>query len=50
MISLYGWNGKILRVDLTRNKSRVQTYDSKFAATYIGGRGFAAKCMHYFSF
>jgi len=45
VIRLYGWNGKILRVDLSKNKSTVQTYDSNFAAKYLGGRGFAVKIL-----
>lgn len=45
MILLYGWNGKILRVDLSKNKSTVQTYDSNFATKYLGGRGFAVKIL-----
>ena len=45
MITLYGWNGKILRVDLTNKKHTVQTYDAGFATTYIGGRGFATKIL-----
>jgi len=42
---LYGWNGKILRVDLSKNKSTVQTYDSSLAYAYLGGRGFAVKIL-----
>lgn len=45
MIPLYGWNGKILRVDLTNIKSTIQTYDSDFAITHIGGRGFTTKIL-----
>jgi len=42
---LYGWNGKILRIDLTNNKSTIQIYDSNFALTYMGGRGFTTKIL-----
>jgi aldehyde:ferredoxin oxidoreductase len=42
---LKGWNGKILRVDLTTGKSIVQEYDSDFALRFLGGRGFAAKIL-----
>jgi aldehyde:ferredoxin oxidoreductase len=42
---LKGWNGKILRVDLTTGKSTVQEYDSDFSSKYLGGRGFAAKIL-----
>lgn len=42
---LFGWNGKLLRVNLTKNKSTIQTYDSNFATTFIGGRGFATEIL-----
>lgn len=42
---MYGWNGKILRIDLTNNKSTIQIYDSNFALTYMGGRGFTTKIL-----
>ncbi|WXG44363.1 MAG: aldehyde ferredoxin oxidoreductase family protein [Promethearchaeati archaeon SRVP18_Atabeyarchaeia-1] len=40
-----GWNGKILRVDLTTRKSTIQEYDAGFASKFLGGRGFAAKIL-----
>ncbi len=42
---MYGWNGKILRVDLSTNKVRVQEIDADFALKYIGGRGFAVRIL-----
>jgi len=42
---MYGWNGKILRVDLTKKKWSVQRYDSNLALNFIGGRGFAIKIL-----
>ncbi len=42
---MYGWNGKLLRVDLTKGKAVPQKYDAEFAKTYLGGRGFAAKIL-----
>lgn len=42
---LYGWNGEILRVDLSSAKSSVQKYDAEFAIKYMGGRGFAIKIL-----
>jgi len=38
---LYGWTGKILRVDLGGETLEEET--AKYAPTFIGGRGFAAK-------
>jgi len=42
---MYGWNGKFLRVDLTRGKAVAQNYDSELALKFLGGRGFAAKIL-----
>jgi len=42
---LKGWNGKILRVNLTKKKAATQEFDSQFALTWLGGRGFAAKIL-----
>lgn len=42
---MYGWNGKILRINLTRRKFSVQEYDSDLALNFIGGRGFAIKIL-----
>lgn len=42
---MYGWNGKLLRVDLTKRKVAPQKYDVNFAKTFLGGRGFAAKIL-----
>jgi aldehyde:ferredoxin oxidoreductase len=42
---MYGWNGKLLRVDLTKGKAVSQEYDAGFAKTFLGGRGFAAKIL-----
>lgn len=41
----HGWNGKFLRVDLTREKAVAQNYDSELALKFLGGRGFAAKIL-----
>jgi len=40
-----GWTGKILRVDLSREKSVVQEFGADFALKFLGGRGFAAKIL-----
>jgi aldehyde:ferredoxin oxidoreductase len=42
---MFGWTGNFLRVDLTRNKAVAETYDSRLALSFIGGRGFAAKIL-----
>jgi aldehyde:ferredoxin oxidoreductase len=42
---MHGWNGKLLRVDLTKGKAVSQKYDAMFAKTFLGGRGFAAKIL-----
>jgi aldehyde:ferredoxin oxidoreductase len=39
-----GWVGKILRVDLTRQKASVEPLDEAIAQKYIGGRGLG---IHY---
>jgi len=40
-----GWNGKFLRVDLTRGKAVAQEYDANLARNFLGGRGFAVKIL-----
>jgi len=42
---MYGWNGKFLRVNLTKQKAAVQEYDAEMARSFLGGRGFAAKIL-----
>ncbi len=42
---MHGWNGQILRVDLSTRKSSVQSYSRDFALKYLGGRGFAIKIL-----
>ena len=42
---MYGWNGKLLQIDLTKGKAVPQKYDAEFAQTFLGGRGFAAKIL-----
>jgi aldehyde:ferredoxin oxidoreductase len=43
---MYGWHGKILRVDLSREKISVETIDPKVAKDYIGGRGWAIRYLY----
>ena len=42
---MYGWNGKFLRVNLTKHKAVVKEYDASMARNFLGGRGFAAKIL-----
>jgi aldehyde:ferredoxin oxidoreductase len=42
---MYGWQGRFLNVNLTKNKALADSYDSKFAFNYLGGRGFAARIL-----
>jgi len=42
---MYGWNGRILNVDLSRGRSIVEKYDASLALQFLGGRGFAAKML-----
>lgn len=43
---MYGWTGKILRVDLTKSKIKVEDLDSKIAKGFIGGRGMGVKYLY----
>ncbi|MDP7208119.1 MAG: aldehyde ferredoxin oxidoreductase N-terminal domain-containing protein [Candidatus Bathyarchaeota archaeon] len=40
-----GWNGKILRVDLTEGTAIAEEYSEDFARRFVGGRGFAIKLL-----
>ncbi|UCD44929.1 MAG: aldehyde ferredoxin oxidoreductase family protein [Candidatus Bathyarchaeota archaeon] len=40
-----GWNGRLLRVDLTKGKTVVQDFSDEFARKFVGGRGFAVKLL-----
>jgi aldehyde:ferredoxin oxidoreductase len=42
---MYGWQGHLLYVNLTKNKAIAEDYDASFAFNYLGGRGFAAKIL-----
>ncbi len=42
---MFGYQGKILHVDLTSKRSRVEEFDEGFARKFIGGNGFAAKAV-----
>ena len=40
-----GWNGRFLRVDLTKGKLIRQEYPEDLAKRFMGGRGFAVKLL-----
>jgi len=42
----YGWQGKLLRVDLNRSKVAVEELDRKIAENFIGGRGLGVKYLY----
>ncbi|MGB9778361.1 MAG: aldehyde ferredoxin oxidoreductase family protein [Candidatus Bathyarchaeales archaeon] len=42
---MYGWNGKLLYVNLSKGKAVAKPYDAIFAKNFLGGRGFAAKIL-----
>ena len=43
---MFGWTGKVLRVDLTALTSSVEDLDRKAAEQYIGGLGLGAKYLY----
>jgi aldehyde:ferredoxin oxidoreductase len=43
---MYGWTGKVLRVDLTNQRSSVEDLDYKTATDYIGGLGLGVKYLY----
>jgi aldehyde:ferredoxin oxidoreductase len=42
---MFGWNGKFLRVNLSKNKAVAEEYEANIAKNFLGGRGFAAKIL-----
>lgn len=47
MILMKGYTGRILKVDLTTEKSHVRTFDEKHARKYLGGQGFAVEIVYH---
>lgn len=45
-MTIYGWTGKVLRIDLTKLTSSVEDLNRKAAEQYIGGRGLGAKYLY----
>ena len=42
---MYGWKGKILRVNLAKDKAVADPLPASLAKNYLGGRGFAVKIL-----
>jgi len=42
---MFGWNGKFLRVNLTKGNAIATECEAKIARRFLGGRGFAAKIL-----
>jgi len=45
-MTLFGYAGTILRVDLTRNRVDKEPLSPEMAQTYLGGRGFVARMLY----
>ncbi len=43
---MHGWHGRILRIDLSTQSTRVQPIDPQTAKDFIGGRGWAIKILY----
>jgi aldehyde:ferredoxin oxidoreductase len=43
---MFGWHGKVLRVDLTNGAISVEEIDPQLAKDFIGGRGWAIKVLY----
>jgi len=42
---LKGWNGRLLRVDLSKGTTKAEEYTDDLAKRFVGGRGFAVKLL-----
>jgi len=45
-VTLGGWTGTVLRVDLTTGNIRTEPLPEEWARDYVGGRGVAARYLH----
>ena len=43
---MFGWNGRLLRVNLTSGELRTEEIDPRMAKDYIGGRGWAIRFLY----
>jgi hypothetical protein len=42
---MHAYTGKILHIDLTTGRHKIDTFDESFAQKYIGGTGFGIKTL-----
>jgi len=42
---MFGWNGKLLRVNLFKKRASAEQYGASLAKHFMGGRGFAVKIL-----
>ncbi|MDH5483106.1 MAG: aldehyde ferredoxin oxidoreductase family protein [Candidatus Bathyarchaeota archaeon] len=42
---MFGWNGTILRVNLSKSKVAAMRYEADLAKNFLGGRGFAVRIL-----
>ena len=43
---MFGWHGRVLRVDLSSGQVSEEDIDPQIARDFIGGRGWAIKYLH----
>ena len=43
---MYGWHGKLLRIDLTNQKTSIEEIDPQVSKDFIGGRGVAIRYLY----
>ena len=43
---MYGYAGHMLKVDLSRGKTKIEPLEKELASLYIGGKGFGAKILY----
>ena len=43
---MYGWHGKLLRINLTTRKVTTEDIDPQVCKDYIGGRGVAIRYLY----
>lgn len=43
---MYGYSGRILNVDLGKQRASSETFDEAFARNYLGGNGFAIRLLY----
>jgi len=43
---MYGWHGKLLRINLTRRETSVEEIDPQVSKDFIGGRGVAIRYLY----